>query len=93
MAANFKITTRYHKNELHMRLKGDFDGSSAYELVRVLKAHWNKSSRIVIHTDHLKTIYRFGLHIWRNHISSLGSGQKQIWITGDYASDLAQSPG
>ncbi len=93
MASNFRILTRRHKDGLHLSLKGDFDGSSAHELILALQAHWHKAPRIIIHTDHLKTIHEFGLHIWSNHIKSLRDSHKRIWITGKYAPALLRGRG
>ena len=36
MSRNFKIETHYNRDEVHLRLVGDFDGSSACELLNIL---------------------------------------------------------
>ena len=37
MTANFKIYSYKIGNKLHLKLAGDFDGSSPYELIHTLK--------------------------------------------------------
>jgi len=37
MAANFRISVHRSSDSLHMKLMGDFDGSSAWELLNVLR--------------------------------------------------------
>jgi len=37
MASNFQITFNRHEDSMHLRLYGDFDGSSAHELINLLK--------------------------------------------------------
>jgi hypothetical protein len=37
MASNFRIYCHQNKDNLHLKLMGDFDGSSAYELINTLK--------------------------------------------------------
>jgi hypothetical protein len=42
MSSNFKILYYLNSNDLHLKLVGDFDGSSALELVNALKEHRGK---------------------------------------------------
>lgn len=56
MASNFRISTHRSSESLHLKLVGDFDGSSAFELINVLKKNWNGAYRVFIHTDSLKDI-------------------------------------
>jgi hypothetical protein len=37
MASNFRIYCHQNRDNLHLKLIGDFDGSSAYELINLLK--------------------------------------------------------
>jgi hypothetical protein len=37
MATNFKISSHRTESKLHLNLAGDFDGSSAFELLNMLK--------------------------------------------------------
>jgi hypothetical protein len=37
MAENFQILVRRNSENLHLKLMGDFDGISAYELIDTLK--------------------------------------------------------
>ena len=54
MASNFKILTQQNNGDLHLKLKGDFDGSSAFELINALKAHNGRAGKIVIDTSGLE---------------------------------------
>jgi len=42
MALNFKIICHKNSENLHLKLMGDFDGSSAYELINTLKKYNGK---------------------------------------------------
>ena len=57
MAINFKVTLRQNPNEIHLRLNGDFDGSSACELLNILEKSCQLVSRVIIHTNGLRYIY------------------------------------
>jgi hypothetical protein len=48
MASNFRISTHRNSESLHLKLVGDFDGSSAFELINVLKKNWNGAYRVFI---------------------------------------------
>ena len=37
MAANFRILVHKNNKIIHLKLSGDFDGTSAYELINLLK--------------------------------------------------------
>jgi len=39
MASNFRIYCHQTRDSLHIKLTGDFDGSSAYELINSLKEY------------------------------------------------------
>ena len=47
---NFEISVRRNREGLHLKLGGDFDGISAYELLSVLKTNCNPNSKVFIHT-------------------------------------------
>jgi hypothetical protein len=78
MALNFRVHSHRRNNDLHLKLRGDFDGSSAYELINILK-NSDKINKVFIHTTYLDTIYPFGLKVFRNN---LGKPVKQIIFTG-----------
>ena len=57
MASNFHMFSFKTRDCLHLKLEGDFDGNSAYELLETLKKYNNGSYQIFIDTNDLKTIY------------------------------------
>ena len=69
MSSNFKIFYYLNSDGLHLKLVGDFDGSSALELVNALKEHQGKVEKIVINTCDLASIHPFGLSVFRNNCS------------------------
>ena len=89
MAINFKVTLRQNPNEIHLRLNGDFDGSSACELLNILEKSCQLVSRVFIHTNGLRYIYPFGSSLFRNHLSDL-KHRKHLLLefTGGHAREL-----
>ena len=74
MASNFQIFSYKTKDSLHLKLSGDFDGSSAHELINKLSEHGADCYQIFIDTNDLKTIHLFGKEVFQKN---LGAFQNQ----------------
>jgi len=57
MANNFHMFTHKTTETLHVKLTGDFDGSSASELINALSDNQNRYYQIFINTTELNDIY------------------------------------
>ncbi len=85
MANNFYVLTERKRNRsLSIRLSGDFDGSSACELINVLKANEAKHDNVAIDTNGLRTVYNFGLNVLRPHLSKSTNTRLAIELTGRF---------
>ena len=60
MVSNFIILFCETKDDLHLKLTGDFDENAAHELVNALKEYGSEFYQIFIDTNNLKTIHPFG---------------------------------
>ena len=89
MASNFKISTHRNGENIHLRLAGDFDGSSAHQLLDILKKYCRKASRAFIHTNALRQIYPFGRDTLHSHLDILNGKCIPLIFTGDNADQLA----
>jgi hypothetical protein len=69
MASNFHIYSFKTRDSLHLKLSGDFDGSSAYELINTLTKHSNKFHEIFVDTNDLETIHPFGKDVIQKNLS------------------------
>ena len=74
MATDFHMFSYKTRDSLHLKLEGDFDGTSAYELLETLKKNGNGFYQIFIDTNDLKTIYPFGKEVFQK---KLGIFKKQ----------------
>jgi hypothetical protein len=88
LASNFKVSIHRNDNSLYLTLGGDFDGTSAYDLLRVLENHSHGATRIFIHTHGLKKIHPFGLDILRRGLSDKEREPVRVVCTGDYGAHL-----
>ncbi|MBW2247672.1 MAG: peptidylprolyl isomerase, partial [Deltaproteobacteria bacterium] len=60
MALNFKIICHKNSENLHLKLMGDFDGSSAYELINTLKKYNGNAGKVFVDTCSLLSVHPFG---------------------------------
>ena len=85
MRSYFRVSARRKKKNVHLRLIGDLDGSSAYQLIDVLKEYCSKSDRVIIDTNSLREIHTFGLNILSYHMLKLKGPLSNITFVGEYA--------
>jgi hypothetical protein len=93
VASNFKIITQRNSDTLHIKLLGDFDGTSAFELLDALKRNCLGARRAIIHTSNLKDIYPFGKNVFQNRFSEVSKHFAQILFTGENASQVSPDKG
>ncbi|MDX9788311.1 MAG: hypothetical protein RBT11_16145 [Desulfobacterales bacterium] len=87
MAKNFRIDTRNSgKQSLSLQLYGDFDGSSAWDLLQVLQKYARKYARVAIKTDQLRNVNSIGFKIVASKLVRLTAAGTQIIFTGKYES-------
>ena len=71
MALNFQIYSFKTRDSLHLKLSGDFDGSSAYELIHTLTEHGKGFYEIFIDTNDLKSIHPYGREVFQKRLGIL----------------------
>ena len=87
MAKNFRICRKEKGNRtLDIKLFGDFDASSACELIHVLDENADRTAKLAIDTDGLRNINVFGLDVLLPRLSNLSTHQSNIEITGRFSS-------
>jgi anti-anti-sigma regulatory factor len=71
MASNFQIYSFKTKNSLHLKLTGDFDGSSAYDLIHTLTKQGKGVYEIFIDINDLNSIHPFGREVFQKKLGDL----------------------
>jgi hypothetical protein len=89
MASNFKISSHRNSNTLHLKLTGDFDGTSACELLNVLKKNTSRVNNVFIHTGCLNNVYPFGRDTFKKNLCDLKGRSIRLMFTGSNAIHLA----
>jgi len=86
MAANFRVNTKeINKQSMALQLFGDFDASSACELINALDQSVRTSSKVAIDTDGLKSINTFGLEVFFLRMSNLNNTRADIEVIGRFS--------
>jgi anti-anti-sigma regulatory factor len=83
MASNFHMFSYETRDSLHLKLEGDFDGTSAYELLETLKKNGNGFYQIFIDTNDLKTIYPFGREVFQKKLGTFEQQSSHLIFIGE----------
>jgi hypothetical protein len=82
VASHFEIESKRINNNLHIRLRGDLDGSSAMELVNVLHEQYNGTGRVYIDTHALGSICPFGCETFQDRLNPGRLPADRIFFVG-----------
>lgn len=94
MAKNFEIELNGNEDPVVIDLEGDFDATSAYELIYAIKKLPGETSGVSIHTNGLKSICPTGIDVFRRLMQDLKHRPTNIKLTGDLATRLwPKNPG
>ena len=88
MASNFRIFSHRNSDNLHLKLKGDFDGSSAHQLINTPKEQNGNVSKIFIHTCNLSSMDPFILEVFQKNFS-VNKLSDRLTFTGEYSDKMA----
>jgi anti-anti-sigma regulatory factor len=89
MAHNFHMFQHKTSESLHIKLTGDFDGSSASELINTLLDNQHRYYQVFINTTDLRHIEPFGLDVLRIGLSEIRDhGPGVIFIGKDIGPSL-----
>lgn len=89
MAANFRMTRYRKKNSLYLKLSGDFDGSSAMELICMLAENAGEERKIYIETDNIDSIHPFGRDVFLKNFPMPRQSSRKIVFIGSQGREIA----
>jgi anti-anti-sigma regulatory factor len=84
MAPNFRLNHFQGKDNLHLHMHGDFDGTSAHELTNALMNQNNKYSKVFIDTNNLKYIHNFGIDVFQTNLNMLLKKNRSFIFIGKH---------
>ncbi len=89
MASNFRLSARHSNRDVEVRLNGDFDGTSACELLNFLRDMCNGAVRVFVDTQGLQEVYPFGVDTFQNNLYLLKGLHLRLSFTGRNAASIA----
>ena len=89
MASNFKILKDRKSNRLHLKLTGDMDGDSAYELINLLDVNRNGIKKVVIETSGLGIIFPFARNVFSKNFHRIENRYADILFTGNKSNQIS----
>jgi anti-anti-sigma regulatory factor len=84
MAMNFKMLQFKNKNSVHLSLNGDFDGTSAHELINALKSYGSDVHQVFINTAGLTSVHPFGQVVLYRNLPAMRDGSRNLVFLGDH---------
>jgi len=91
VASNFQIYSFKTRDSLHLKLAGDFDGSSAYELINTLTEHGKGLFEIFVDTNELTIIHPFGKDVLQKSLRSSNKLYRNLVFIGKNGHELGIS--
>jgi hypothetical protein len=86
MAGNFNINVSQTSDSVCLKLSGEFDGSSACELLNLLNdGKLSANSKILVDTELLKRIHPFGLKILHSRLQKKKMKEIPLVFTGQFS--------
>lgn len=89
MATDFQVLVHKNESSLHLKLFGEFDESSAKEVLRIIKEGSNRTPKIFIHTNCLNQIHPEAEKVFKENIDSMQAQSIPLLFTGEKANQLA----
>ena len=90
MASNFNFFFHETTDSIHLKLYGDFDGTSALELINALKKIPNKPYQIFIDTDDLNKVSSFGRDVFQKKFEFEDKRSNALIFIGKHKYELTQ---
>jgi ABC-type transporter Mla MlaB component len=89
VASNFGIRISEKNDGFTLKLDGDFDVTSAYELIYAIKKLPGDTAKIYVNTNGLKKIHASGLDVLIGFMNSLNGLSTRIDFAGHNASQFS----
>lgn len=89
MSSNFQLSFKKSSGNLHVSPSGDFDGSSAGELIHLLGEHYNGRGRVFINTRKLRRISPFGCSTFQCRLAQCRVPADRLYFKGEKGFELA----
>ncbi len=84
MASNFHVFSNQNRDSLHLHMYGDFDGTSAHELIDALAKQGEDYYEVFIDTSDLNAVHPFGIDVFQKKVNLLAKNNINLIFIGRY---------
>lgn len=89
MSTNFQIQFKKSNGNLHILPRGDFDGSSAWELINLIHEKYDGKGRVFIDTRNLGKIHPFGCNTFQCRLNLRTMPADRLCFKGEKGFEIA----
>jgi hypothetical protein len=89
MSTNFQLQFKKSNGNLHIQTKGDFDGSSAWELINLIHDKYDGKGRVFIDTRNLGKIHPFGYNTFQCRLNLRAMPSDRLCFKGKKGFEIA----
>ena len=89
MSSNFQVQCKKSNGNLHLKPKGDFDGTSAWELIHLMRDKYEGRGRVFIDTNQLREVHGFGCSTFRCRFRQGGVPAHCLFFKGEKGFKIA----
>jgi hypothetical protein len=89
MSTNFRVAFKRRNGNLHVHPSGDLDGSSAFELIRLLGRKYDGKGEVVIDTHKLRKVFPFGSSTFQDNVNESRIPKNRLSFKGEKGHELA----
>ena len=91
MARNFKMHYHHKNGNLYIYPQGTLDGSSAWEIVNLVHAHYQGKGNVFIHTRGVTEILPFAAAIIKSRLGNGRVPRSNVYFKGEKGYEIAPS--
>lgn len=89
MSTNNQMQFKKSNGNLHIQPKGDFDGSSAWELINLIHDQYDGKGRVIIDTRNLGQIHPFGCNTFQCRLNLRAMPADRLCFKGKKGFEIA----
>ncbi len=89
MSNNFQVAFKKSNGDLHVHPTGNFDGSSAWELINLLHEQYTGKGQVFIDTHRLRNMCPFGCSTFRCRLDKNKLPANRLFFKGEKGYEIA----
>ena len=93
MEPKFGLDCRRSVGNLHISLRGEFNGNCAWALVKAIKVQYPRAGRIFVNTNRLEGVTSEGVRLFKSHMNRKKIPRDWLYFKGERGFEIAPDGG